>query len=89
MKTAEEWTDIINISEACCSGEGGGLWTSEETYTLIRQIQLDAMKEGMRKAAEIVNVKCLTLDRRPWTLDVQNAHKAILTVAEQLIEKDL
>jgi hypothetical protein len=47
----------------------------------IKQIQLDAMKEGMRRAAEIV----LVSHNKSETLIRQD----ILTAVEQLTEKDL
>lgn len=51
------------------------------TESQIKQIQLDAMKEGMRRAAEVaykIN------DGHDWPVT-----RAILTAAEQLTEKDL
>lgn len=52
----------------------------------VRQIQLDAMREGMRRAAKLVSVTPATNDRiesRAWYV------KTVLSAAEQLTEKDL
>ena len=76
MKTAKEWEMLIRFESAL-------------QVQIIKQIQLDAMREGMRRAAEEIDVRCLHLERRPWTLDVQNLHTAILSAAEKLTEKDL
>ena len=54
---------------------------------IIKQIQLDAIKEGMRRAADIL-IKTEVEGRHPWCVR-EESHKAILTAAEQLTEKDL
>jgi len=59
------------------------------TPQIIREIQLDAMKEGMRRAADIVK-KCAWGDTNNYeTLYKPDPDEAILTAAEQLTEKDL
>lgn len=84
MKTAKEWfnEEYYNISD-----------TSPITFgEIVKRIQLDAMKEGMRRAAEIGMNKSpmprppddmTTLEKRTTIVN------AILTAAEQLTEKDL
>lgn len=58
MKTAEEWLKWFrdnppHYDPACCCERCNN---GQETFLLasdIKQIQLDAMREGMRRAAEI------------------------------------
>jgi hypothetical protein len=72
MKTAEEWAVIFSDET-----------TQYEMASLFREIQLDAMKEGMRRAADKVVI---------WQGDNQQANECkqtILVVAENLTEKDL
>ena len=82
MKTAEEWANKINEEVL------PALMTPipvSSVENMVKQIQLDAMKEGMRRAAKIVGTE-LYMDepRTPYQI-----HKAILTAAEQLTDKDL
>ena len=82
MKTAEEW---------CEDMFGQGNWVVADTAT-IKAIQLDAMKEGMRRAAD-----CAISDALMNHHDAEgrcncgncSAGRAILTAAEQLTEKEL
>lgn len=71
MKTAKEWIDFTYP---------GSLFGCEE---MIKKIQLDAMKEGMRRAATICDVQ-----------DADYSHSRcyqnhIISAAEKLTEKDL
>lgn len=64
------------------------LRSPKETKAIISQIKLDALREGMRRAAEIADKtaseNCMKVaDESPWP------HEAILSAAEQLTEKDL
>lgn len=70
MKTAEEWVSKFGAHGVVYQGD-----TETTIFDVreIRQIQLDAMKEGMRRAARIAD----------WM------GKEILSDAEQLTEKDL
>lgn len=75
MKSAEEWNRTR-------TGRGVTLETMQgerNREQWIREIQLDAMKEGARRAAEQ-----LWEDGNPMS-----AKKRILTTAEQWAEKDL
>lgn len=72
MKTAQEWAK--ELRRAASVAPNGTLVMIEPW---LKQVQLDAMKEGMRRASEIF------ICSKPW------ASKAILTAAEQLTEKDL
>jgi hypothetical protein len=76
MKTPQEWQNEYWKLELAKEP----LPKIERWPTLIRAIQLDAMKEGMRRAAEIAN-----------RLDIPDdmLRDTILTAAEQLTEKDL
>ena len=77
MKTAEEW--YVWLEE---------LKLESEVIEAIKQIQLDAMKEGMRIAAKIT----MDYDSRndTWGGGLLTGKKnQILTAAEQLTEKDL
>jgi hypothetical protein len=81
MKTAEEWAD------KCFDG-----FPQKGIINDIRDIQLDAMKEGMRRA---VNVVCNGSLPPIWVSSgcayrtQTDINKAILHAAEQLTEKDL
>lgn len=60
-------------------------WNSVVTESDIKQIQLDAMKEGMLRAARNANqISC-----RPGGGTALEVKQAILSDAEQLTEKDL
>jgi hypothetical protein len=83
MKTAEEWTSEIIDYE---------LTHYDGSYTkLIKQIQLDAMKEGMRRAAEQARPIAMNLasDSSHIPVIANEISKAILTASEQLTKKDL
>jgi len=71
MKTAEEMLDehYENLNG-----------NASDIIVAIKQIQLDAMREGMRRAAEIAEARHLDGDMHS---------EAILSAAEQLTEKDL
>lgn len=77
MKTTEEW-----VKKFCPSRDiFAHLVYHPITEAEVKQIQLDAMREGMRRAAEIVVTDEAT------SYGVIKAH--ILSAAEQLTEKDL
>jgi len=73
MKTAEEWIEETTGSPKCRLTTIGAC--------SIEEIQLDAMKEGMRRAA-----KCATIGNAK--IQIQNEEN-ILTASEQLTIKDL
>jgi hypothetical protein len=89
MKTAEEWIQENNPLLLVGGGTYNGIL---ERY---KQIQLDAMEEGMRRADKEQRQQLESTFRAlGWNLEVlevaQNANsKAILTTADQLTEKDL
>lgn len=66
-----------------------------ERQRLIAKIKLDAMKEGMRRAAEIAEGETFAVGGIRTDLEVaydqgcNDCEKAILTAAEQLTEADL
>ena len=83
MKTAEEWIKTGPILYPT-SGE------------FVKAIQLDAMKEGMRRAAKLDNVTPIKDGdgevRYRWSEygeAIIHYEKAILSAAEKLTEKDL
>lgn len=90
MKTAQDWRKQWYDTE---------LMTHEHAYAemdkLVRAIQLDAMKEGMRRAAEIAEGETFAVGGIRTDLEVaydqgcNDCEKAILTAAEQLTEADL
>lgn len=85
MKTAEEW-----LSEGCVHAYNHPLNHRPISKNEIQQIQLDAMKEGMRRAATVVEENNQPVFNLPTRLHTRKAlGQAILTAAEQLIEKDL
>ena len=75
MKTFDEW---VKQFKACVYE-----WLSLSPEEL-KQIQLDAMKEGMRRAAQL-NQKMMSNGDYP----LEDYYKNILSAAEQLTEKDL
>lgn len=86
MKTAEEWR--IEIKDNDCLSYGGSI---DRT---VKQIQLDAMKEGMRRAAIIAEGETFSAGKRTdWEIaydkGCKDCESSILSAAEQLTEKDL
>lgn len=79
MKTAEEMLDehYENLNG-----------NASDIIVAIKQIQLDAMQEGMRRAAGEVRMTARD-DKKDAAGNLCAAETAILTVAEQLTEKDL
>lgn len=88
MKTAEEWAKeyerrFCDLNVEADEKVGEGVVPFEDIHAIIiRAIQLDAMKEGMRRAAEVA-------DNRIKHAVVPKITRAILTTAEQLTTKDL
>lgn len=83
MKTAEEWDNHV-LADTTIPCEC-------DRCKKTRQIQLDAMKEGMRRAAEISKRTSLNMATGNVIMG-EGAHQStlnILTAAEQLTEKDL
>lgn len=72
MKTAEEWS----IEIGTLRGQDG------VSSIIIQKIQLDAMREGMRRAAIRNNPK--DWPDKPEQCAVESCNKAILTAAEEL-----
>ena len=73
MKTTNECLDMIAAAFNC----------PDVSFTeTIQAIQLDAMREGARRAAEIVNAY-------PQTISILSANKDILTTADRWTTKDL
>ena len=79
MKTAEEWHEQFD----------SGLPQRAIDIDDIKQIQLDAMKEGARRAAEQVKAQHYSSESSTRHVTLNVAQRAILTAAEQLTEKDL
>ena len=81
MKSAEEWTNLM----AVCAVKGARY---SLTHSQIKQIQLDAMKEGARRAAASLDVMVgepVTTSERARKL----CYNAILSTAEQWTLNDL
>ena len=76
MKTEEEWAHQTGVT----SDDGAMIYTVKE----IKQIQLDAMKEGMQMATLEIQKHFSVHD-----LTALQIEQAILSAAEQLTEKDL
>jgi hypothetical protein len=74
MKTAEKWIQENNPLLLVGGGTYNGI---VERY---KQIQLDALKEGVRRAAGLCDADFY---------EHNECRKAILTAADQLTEKDL
>jgi len=88
MKTAEEWINDKSPLDRCsCECET----RCEEVESWLKQIQLDAMKEGMRRAAEQARPIAMNLasDSSHIPVIANEISKAILTASEQLTKKDL
>ena len=94
MKTAEEWIDEPRDNR-CYKAMSMRNYLSthesehddDEIIEWLKQIQLDAMKEGMRRAATVCVREAIKHDMN-WA-GSRNCATAILTTAEQLTEKDL
>lgn len=87
MKLAKDWTNIwMEKHQEFVFLSTTEFEIEQAQDCLTRQIQLDAMKEGMKRAADIVNTTGATMDRRESTAWYV---KTILSAAEQLTEKDL
>jgi len=80
MKTAEEWIEETTGSPKCRLTTIGAC--------SIEEIQLDAMKEGMRRAAEIARWKH-PISSSAAHYEAKRTTESILTTAEQLTIKDL
>lgn len=83
MKTAEEWIKTTGATGICSPiFNDTSIFDVEE----VKQIQLDALKEGARRAAK-------RIETPPYGTNMQgnyiSATEAILTAAEQWTEKDL
>lgn len=76
MKTAEKWNSEITTSEV-------------SNYHLIRAIQLDAMQEGMRRAAEIVHVDGNIYVFADFNAILEGRKKEILEASNNLTINDL
>lgn len=99
MKSAEEWDKVLSDTVQMCL-ENTHYDASEEVCAVIKQIQLDAMREGARRAANVIPKSELpkgmtegTMEAYYWNNGYVTAavgkHHAILTTAEQWTEKDL
>lgn len=89
MKTAQDWKAHFEAHFKATKQTDEEIWQS-----MIAQIQLDAMKEGMRRAAD----KCEWITRtghvpvgkqRIEEMSATECKTAILTASEQLSENDL
>jgi len=84
MKSAEDWYDNNDAT------------TRDGVIAILKQIQLDAMREGMKRAADIANMKGCGIITRHAVNGPFDAYmfrgdirQEILSAAEQLTEKDL
>jgi len=91
MKTAEEY--VLQWRQEVEKGfnfESDGPEFRKFEADFYRQIQLDAMKEGARRAATVVVENNQPVFDLPTRLHTRQAlGQAILAAAEQLTEKDL
>ncbi len=80
MKTAEEWVKDLHGT------------SSSDIFLItkrhIKQIQLDAMKEGMKRAAEMIS-SCPSACECSQSVGWKESEQSILTASEQLTQKDL
>lgn len=77
MKTAEEWLTETDVSHP-----------NTDLVKLVEQIQLDAMKEGYKRAAEIARWKH-PISSSAAHYEAKRTTESILTASEQLTIKDL
>ena len=87
MKTAYQWLkDRLDGTFGDGIDLDGHIYTAAEWdkrhIEMYKAIQLDAMKEGARRAAEIVNAY-------PQTISIISANKDILATADRWTTKDL
>lgn len=81
MKTAQEW-DIKHQEAMQTCIENTHYLPDEESIRIIREIQLDALKEGMLRAAKLAGA-------RPNTLTMWEVENFIVSAAKLLTEKDV
>lgn len=91
MKTAEYWAERWTDIYYALKEKGSTEFQIEQAQdNLTRQIQLDAMKEGMRRAANgVCNAVIVTSVFEETITAVKYTQQAIHSAAEQLTEKDL
>lgn len=80
MKTAEEW-----IRDCADYNKTDIPFCEDLSPQLVKQIQLDAMKEGMQIAAD----EALPKTKREYLLSESACRERILARREQLTEKDV
>jgi len=87
MKSAEAYYN----EQAGRSDMGCNVELSEHEYIdHVRAIQLDAIKEGMRRAAKTIDAPCENPDCFcDWCYIGRQQNKTILSAADALTEKDL
>lgn len=79
MKTAKEWTQERMDMEICLTYTDSPEVQLQEFADWLKQVQLDAMKEGMRKAAKISTDHDTGKDRK-----LETREEAILVAADNL-----
>ena len=82
MKTAEEWIDDLRHTK--CVGD----MMCGVTNVELKQIQLDAMKEGMRRAVEQYTIEMRKHYPQYVPVEELNITQAILIAAEQLTNQE-
>lgn len=80
MKTAQEWYAHLTTTEVIRKSDGGDLLLTEINEDQLKQIQLDAMKEGMRRAAGLCDEEFF---------EHNECRKDILSASDQLTLNDL
>jgi len=88
MKSAEEWAIERNEMDLYHMQAASNDECMAEFAMFLQQIQLDAMKEGMRRAAEIARWKH-PISSSAAHYEAKRTTESILTTAEQLTIKDL
>jgi hypothetical protein len=95
MKSAMNWAleydkTFGELNDSADETVGDGVVPFVDIHEIIiRRIQLDAMKEGMRRAADILHVDGDVYIFKYVNEIREERKEAILTAAEQLTEKDL
>ncbi len=84
MKSAEAYINDLQPPEFYFSQRG-----TTHLIELAKQIQLDAMREGMRRAAARLEERAIEMNSFILEIAVSDEAKAIFSTAEQLTEKDL
>lgn len=89
MKTADEITESILFEVGRYIQHGDSIGLAEAVKAHIRPAQLEAMKEGMRRAAKVFQNNLIKSDCSSCNRFIELVKTEILIIEDQLTDKDL